>query len=159
LGSAWHPVWPSTQAWLSALWLAPLLAAVEEGVFRGYLYGALRAERGRAPAALGVSLFFALVHLFRPGTLTFKLAFGLGLVLCSLVLIVVVERAGLWAAAAMHSSWISANVLDPPGRVESGWWSGLTGEPSAGLCSWILLILLGLTCWKTLPSKVEVQKP
>ncbi|MBT9587892.1 CPBP family intramembrane metalloprotease [bacterium] len=150
--------WPTSQAWLSAILLAPLLALVEEAVFRGYLYGALRSELGGARAAWMVSVFFSLVHLFRPGALPFKLAYGFGLVLTSLVLTVVVEKAGIWAAAAMHSSWISANILDPPGRVESGWWSGLAGEPSAGLCSWILLLLMGLTCWKTLRANGEVQE-
>ena len=148
--SAWHPNWPAPSAWWSALLLAPWLALVEEAVFRGYLYGVLRRHHGRPRAALGVSLFFALVHLFRPGSWLFKLAYGLGLVLASLVLVVVVERAGVLASAAMHGSWISANTLDPPGHVEAGWWSGLNGEPSAGLCSWILLLLLAITCWKTL---------
>lgn len=159
LAGAWQgPSWPTSQAWLSALLLAPLLALVEEAVFRGYLYGVLRSELGRVRAAFVVSVFFSLVHLFRPGALLFKLAYGFGLVLTSLVLTVVVEKAGIWAAAAMHSSWISANVLDPPGRVDSGWWPGLAGEPSAGLCSWILLILMGLTCWKTLRANWEVHK-
>lgn len=150
LGSAWHPQWPDAAALLSAALLAPWLALVEEAVFRGYLYGSLRRGQGRILAALTVSGFFALVHLFRPGTAEFKLCYGLGLVLTSLVLIVVVEKAGLLASAAMHSAWISANVLDPPGRVDPGWWSGLNGEPTAGLCSWVLLILLGWTCWKKL---------
>lgn len=150
LGSAWQPVWPSSAAWVSALLLAFPIAAVEEGVFRGYLYGSLRHQMRPLPAALAVSLFFALVHLFRPGGLQFKLAFGLGLVLVGLLLALLAELGGLWSAAALHSSLIMANVLDPPGHVRASWWAGLQGEPAAGLCSWLLLVVLAGVCWKTL---------
>ncbi|MBS2038707.1 CPBP family intramembrane metalloprotease [bacterium] len=148
LGSAWHPQQPTPAAWLSALLLAFPIAAVEEAVFRGYLYGSLRHSMRPLPAALLVSLFFALVHLFRPGGLEFKLAFGLGLLAAALVLNLLAERIGLWSAAAMHSTWIMAAVLDPPGRVEPGLWTGMRGEMAAGACSWLLLALLGACCWK-----------
>ena len=147
--------WPAPAAWASAALLAPPLAAIEEVVFRGYLYAVLRDALGRPRAALTVSSFFALVHLFRPGDPTFKLAYGIGLTLVSLLLVLVVERVGVWGAAALHSAWISVNVLDPPGRVEPGWWAGLSGEPTAGVCSWLLLILLAGFCWRSLGRKPE----
>ena len=153
LGSAWQPVWPSSAAWASALLLAFPIAAVEEGVFRGYLYGSLRHRMRPVPAALAVSLFFALVHLFRPGGLQFKLAFALGLVLVALLLALVAELGGLWSAAALHSSLIMANVLDPPGHVLASWWAGLQGEPAAGACSWLLLVVLAGVCRKVLRSR------
>lgn len=156
LAGDWHPQSPSREAWLSAIFLAPLLALVEEAVFRGYLYGVLRLERGRFTSALLVSGIFALVHLFRPGGLIFKLAYASGLFLTGLVLVVVVERSGLAASVAMHSSWISANILDPPGRVESGWWSGLGGEPTAGVCAWLLLALMA---WIYPTSTLKAQFP
>jgi membrane protease YdiL (CAAX protease family) len=141
----WKPAWPSTAAWLSALLVAPLVALIEEAVFRGYLYGHLKARWGLPRAALGLSLFFALVHLFRPGDALFKLFYGLGLTLAALVLVLARERTGLLGATLLHSSWISAAILDPPGQVVPGWWSGLRGEPAAGMCSW--LFLLGLALW------------
>lgn len=148
LGPAWHPQTPSAAAWVSAVLLAFPIAAVEEAVFRGYLYGSLRHTLRPIPAALLVSFFFALVHLFRPGGLQFKIAYALGLMCAALVLNLLAERAGLWSAATMHSSWIVAAVLDPPGRVDPGLWTGLRGEMAAGACSWLLLVLLGACCWK-----------
>ncbi|MFN8606067.1 MAG: CPBP family intramembrane glutamic endopeptidase [Vulcanimicrobiota bacterium] len=148
LGSAWQPQTPGAAAWFSALVLAFPIAAVEEAVFRGYLYGSLRHSSRALPAALTVSAFFALVHLFRPGTLVFKLAYGWGLLLAALVLTLLAERAGLWSAAALHTTWIVAAVLDPPGHVRAGWWSGINGEMAAGACSWLLLVGLGLACWR-----------
>ncbi|MBX3168134.1 MAG: CPBP family intramembrane metalloprotease [Candidatus Eremiobacteraeota bacterium] len=142
LGGAWHPEKPTTAAWFSALLLSFPIAAVEEAVFRGYLYGSLRHTMRPLPAALLISSFFALVHLFRPGDLEFKLAYGFGLLLAALVLTLLAERAGLWSAAALHATWIIAAVLDPPGHVEPGLWTGLRGEMAAGLCSWMWLVIL-----------------
>ena len=147
LGSAWHPQAPTSAAWFSALLLSFPIAAVEEAVFRGYLYGSLRHSMKALPAALLVSSFFALVHLFRPGTLIFKLAYGLGLLLAALVLTLLAERAGIWSAAALHSTWIIAAVLDPPGHIESSLWTGMNGEMAAGACSWLLLAVLSAVCW------------
>lgn len=148
LGSAWHPQAPTSAAWFSALLLSFPIAAVEEAVFRGYLYGSLRHSMRPLPAALLVSCFFALVHLFRPGSLEFKLAYAFGLLLAALVLTLLAERAGVWSAAALHTTWIVAAVLDPPGHVEPGLWNGLHGEMAAGLCSWLLLFALGGFCWR-----------
>ncbi len=148
LGSAWHPQPPTGAAWFSALLLSFPIAAVEEAVFRGYLYGSLRHRLRPAPAALLVSAFFALVHLFRPGDLAFKLAYGFGLLLAALVLTLLAERAGVWSAATMHATWIMAAVLDPPGHVDPGLWTGLRGEMAAGLCSWLLLCVLAGLCWR-----------
>lgn len=152
LGAAWHPENPTAAAWFSALLLSFPIAAVEEAVFRGYLYGSLRHSMRPLPAALAVSGFFALVHLFRPGGLEFKLAYGFGLLLAALVLTLLAERAGLWSAAAMHTTWIMAAVLDPPGHVDAGLWAGLRGEMAAGLCSWLLLVTLAGFVWRLTPA-------
>lgn len=154
LGGAWHPEPPTGAAWFSALLLSFPIAAVEEAVFRGYLYGSLRHSLKPLPAALLVSFFFALVHLFRPGDLAFKLAYGFGLLVAALVLTLLAERSGVWSAATMHTTWIMAAVLDPPGHVEAGLWSGLHGEMAAGLCSWVLLAVLAGMCWRMSRRKV-----
>lgn len=145
---AWHPVMPGLNAWLSAILLALPLALVEEVVFRGYLYGSLRDDLGRCKAAAVTSLLFAAVHLFRPGLLEFKLAFGFGLFLFSMLLVLLTERGGLGAAVAMHGAIISANILDPPSHMRDSLWSGLRGEPAAGVCSWLLLWLLAGLCMR-----------
>lgn len=151
LGGWWSwPALPAAHFLLLALLTSLLLGVTEEAVFRGYLFGVAREEYPRAQALVGVSLFFALVHLFRPGGADFKLAFALGLLLTSWVLCRVVEVSGqVWPAAGLHSGWILMNVLDPPGRVVPGWISGLEGDPAAGALGWLLLLGLGfsLTLW------------
>lgn len=141
LGGWW--TWPAgvtgTSA-LLALATSLALALVEEAVFRGYLMGVVWEDRGRTTALVGVSLFFALVHLFRPGGLLFKLAYGFGLFLSSLILGRVAERtASLWPCVGVHAAWIAVSVVDPPGRVRPGWLPGLEGDPAAGLVGWVLL--------------------
>ena len=130
----------------SLLWAcltSPLLAIAEELVFRGYLYGVVREDLGERRALIGVNAFFALLHLFRPGDLVFKLVYGIGLWLAGVVLTLAYRRSGrLTAAMGLHTSWIVTAVLDPPGRVTPGWLAGLRGDPAAGLVGWTFLLLL-----------------
>lgn len=149
----WHP--PSGVA-LSLLALAfltsPLLAISEELVFRGYLYGNLRGLPGR----IGVSLFFALLHLFRPGGLTMKLALGFGLFAVSWLLIEQLERKRtVMAPAGLHASWVIGAILDPPGNTSPHWFSGLGGEAIAGVLSWLQILTLLLWWRRTDSSKTQ----
>ncbi|CAM9927722.1 unnamed protein product [Phaeothamnion confervicola] len=144
-GRSWNPPTPFPWGLLGlALVTSPLLAWAEEWVFRGYLYGVLREERGRWTAAIGVNAFFASVHLFRPGSAGFKVALGLGLFLVGLILTLALERRGrLLLPIGLHSAWIVAIVVDPPVDTVPGLWSGLHGESVAGVLSWLLLLVLG----------------
>jgi membrane protease YdiL (CAAX protease family) len=122
---------------------SPLLAVAEELVFRGYLFGVVREERGELIALVGVNLFFALLHLFRPGDLWFKLVYGVGLWLAGAVLTLAYRCTGqLSAPMGLHTSWILVSVLDPPGRVTPGWLPGLRGDPAAGLVGWAFLMVM-----------------
>jgi len=148
-GGWWTAMVPSPPAFLEALVIALLLAFGEEVLFRGYLFGVLREELGRPQAYLVANLLFALVHLLRPGSLLFKVACGLGLFLVGVVLCHLAEVAGtLWPGVGLHAGWIVMVVLDPPGRVVSGWLSGLGGDPAAGALGWLLLSgLVALVGW------------
>jgi membrane protease YdiL (CAAX protease family) len=127
-----------------ALLAAPLAALVEEAVFRGYLFQVARESYGRLPAYLGVNAFFALLHLFRPGTLTYKLWLGLALTLAGILLCLVMEASGsLWLPVGVHTVWIFQQIVDPPGQGHPSWWWGMDGDPLGGALS---VLLMGLNC-------------
>lgn len=143
---AWTPPDTSLQVWLLALATAPLLALAEEVLFRGYLFQVLREDLGRDGAYLLANLFFAAVHMFRPGGAAFKLAYGFGLFLAGVILCRLTETSrSLWPAIGLHTGWILLMVGDPPGRVTPSLFAGLEGDPAAGLLGWLLL--LGLLPW------------
>jgi membrane protease YdiL (CAAX protease family) len=156
LAGWWHPPAGIHAGLLAqALVVAPLMALAEELVFRGYLYGVVREELGEGVALVGVNLFFALLHLFRPGDALFKLVYGFGLWLAGVVLTLALRRTGqLTASVGLHSSWILAGVVDPPGRVVPGWLPGLRGDPAAGLVGWMFLLLIG---WGLTRKKGDLQ--
>lgn len=137
----WHPTSPFPWSLLLLAFVtSPLLGLSEELLFRGYFYGHLRGKNG---AKIGVSLFFALLHLFRPGDLAFKLCLGFGLVLVSLALMKCLDHQNrLLLPTGLHASWVVAAVVDPPSNLQSGWLGGLKGEPMAGLLAWTLLLAI-----------------
>ncbi len=131
---------PDGKVAVIALLTSPLLAIAEEMVFRGYLFGTVREDYGRAAAYVGVNGFFAVIHLLRPGTVDYKLGLGLGLFLVGCVLARWAERSGsLWPAIGLHSALIVGNVVDNSSVVQAGWLSGLRGDPAAGVLGWVLL--------------------
>lgn len=88
--------------------------ALEEWVFRGYVYRALRERWSWPTVAGGTSLLFAVLHFMNPGVEPVGLAntFLLGIVLAATV-----EATGsLWPAAAAHGVWnfTIASVLGLP---------------------------------------------
>ena len=140
-GGWWTPPDPGLRGLLLAPPVALALAFGEEALFRGYLFGVLREELGRPRAYLAANALFAAVHLLRPGDAAFKLSYGLGLFLVGAVLCRLAEESGsLWAGLGLHAGWIAFVVLDPPGRIPSGWLQGLGGDPAAGVSGWLLLL-------------------
>lgn len=140
-------VWPdlvlTPQVFVVALLYALAVAVVEEAVFRGFLLGSLASKIGISRALVCVSLVFSGVHLFRPGPPSFKLAYGVGLFLLALFLgRVAWAKNSIAASAGLHAGIILPNLLDPWSGLESGWWWGWRSEPSSGVLSWLLLLLL-----------------
>lgn len=150
------PQLPALNVALIALVTSPLLALAEEMVFRGYLFGTVREDYGRAAAYLGVNGFFAVLHLLRPGTFDYKLALGLGLFLVGCVLSRWAEASGsLWPAIGLHSALIIGNVVDNVSVVQPGWLSGLRGDPAAGVLGWVLLLGLGALAPRAKPLHAD----
>lgn len=140
LAGAYHP--PALTLWFGwILFTVSLLAVLEESVFRGYLFGVVYQDQGRLAAYLGVGLFFALVHLFRPGAVIFKASYAVGLFLTACVLSRVVEHTrSLWPAAGLHAGWITFNVFDAGKATVSSPMAGYQGEVVSGWLGWLLLL-------------------
>jgi membrane protease YdiL (CAAX protease family) len=76
----------------------------EELIFRGCLYGVVRAQWGRTAALVVTSVLFALIHWHAPALP--------GLTLVGLGLALVYERCGsLWAPIAMHAAFNAFNIV------------------------------------------------
>ncbi len=87
-------------AW--ALYLS-LVAAAQEGVFRGVLFGAVARRAGFWGAAIITSLAFAAIHALRPGQNGLGL---LAMVIFGLAMCAAVRRFGtLWWALCFHAGW------------------------------------------------------
>ena len=152
----WLPFAVGTLAAVSAL------AAAEELIFRGYLFGLLLDRWGAAAALLLTSFVFAAVHAFNPGATIVSLA---AVASAGLMLGAVRVRTGSTVAAWLaHTAinWVQAAVLrlpvsglelaPPPGhRLEShgapwltgGAWGLEGGAAAAGAFLLISFLLLG----------------
>jgi len=125
--------------------------AVEEWVFRGYIFHALRERWSWASAAGGSSLVFAVVHTLNPGVDPAGLVntFLLGLIFCA-----VVELTGsLVAPTFLHGSWnfLMAGILSVPVSgttlfhlldLQVTGPDYLTGGAYGPEASWVLTVLL-----------------
>ncbi len=142
-GRAWpEPSWTASQL-LVALLSGLAVAVIEEALFRGFLMGRLAGWTTPRNALLISSALFALVHLFRPGSLLFRLAYGLGLFLLALLLgRIAWVKCSVAASAGFHAGVIWPNLLDPWPGLWPAWWSGWQGEPVSGALSWLLTLLL-----------------
>ena len=58
--------WPDMGSILGAVLTGVIVALIEEGFFRGALFGVLRREMSWPVALVGLSLFFAVLHFLRP---------------------------------------------------------------------------------------------
>lgn len=140
-GLAWSP----SQLLLAAL-SALAVGLIEEAVFRGFLMGRLAQLISPTRALLISGGLFALVHLFRPGSLLFKAAYGLGLFLLALLLgRIAWSKSSVAASAGFHAGVIWPNLLDPWSGLQQSWWSGWQGEPVSGALSWLLTGMLWLS--------------
>lgn len=143
LGARDWPAVPPLSTLLLALGSALVVGVVEEAVFRGFLLGRFAESLPLSRAVLCSSVLFAAVHLFRPGTLEFKMGYGLGLLLLAILLARIAwVRQSVAAAAGFHSGVILPNLVDPWPDLASSWWAGWQGEPASGALGWLLTLAL-----------------
>ena len=117
------------------------VALVEEAVFRGFLLGHLVAKFGWSKGASLCSLLFASVHLFRPGSLTFKLMYGIGLfALAYLLSCLAWHHDSIFASAGFHGGVILLNLGLDLEFFQVSVWSGFAREPVSGLLSLVLTL-------------------
>ncbi|HIB66845.1 MAG TPA: CPBP family intramembrane metalloprotease [Phycisphaerales bacterium] len=128
------------------------VALVEEALFRGFLLGTLAQKLGFQKGLILSSALFALVHLFRPGDVVFKLAYGLGLFLLGYLLgSIAWHHNAIFASAGFHGGIILLNIGTQVVTFQPSLWSGAESEPVSGAVS-LLLTLLYLGGWKKFAS-------
>jgi membrane protease YdiL (CAAX protease family) len=125
-----HPLSLHALHLVRALGAASVVSVLEELLFRGATFGALRRTSGFWPAAFGSSVLYALVHFFQrpaaPGSVDASTGFEIllrmsagfangpvlipgfiNLTLAGLILAAFRERTGaLWCSIGLHAGWI-----------------------------------------------------
>lgn len=147
-----------------------LVAAVQEGVFRGWALSVLARRSGFWGAAVITSLAFAAIHVFAPGqNAVGLLAMGMfGLAMCAAV-----RRFGtLWWAMGFHAGWdftltaIFGFGAAPGQRVlwrlaphGPAWLSGGAAGPEASAITLAMLgCLLGALAWRGLRTRPQTRR-
>lgn len=162
LGARGLPSLPASGAdWLLAAVSALAVAIVEEAVFRGFVLGGMAQKWGAARAVVVSSLLFASVHLFRPGTVAFKLGYGIGLFLLAVMLGRLAWRRSIAASAGFHAGVIFWNFVDQGAPISASWWAGWQNEASSGALAWLFTLLLWLQweAWTTRPTTSRDARP
>lgn len=167
----------------NALLSALAVGVLEEFLFRGALFGALRQRQSFAPAALCSSALYALLHfLAKPehsGAVEWNsglMVLGqmlagfthveemvpafLNLLLLGCLLALVLERTGsLLAPIGLHAGivfWLKTyNFMTKPANGASTWFSG-TDKAIDGWATTLVLVLIFLLIEQTLPRRKEV---
>lgn len=121
------------------LGVALVVGAVEELVFRGFLFYHLQTDYGGIIAAIASSAIFAALHLIWEGRKGLWQLPGLWCMGIALVLACGVDQGQLGLAWGLHSGWVwvvasldTLQWLQPSGKAPD-WITGIAGHPLAGL--------------------------
>lgn len=138
--------------------LAPILAlsllvsAIEEIVFRGYIFSTLLTDNSFWLAAISSSAIFALLHLIWERKETAPQIPGLWLMGMVLIGAVIINQGHIYLALGLHAGWIwgltcidSAQLLTY--NYKNHWFTGINQQPLAGVAGISCLTLAGLTLW------------
>ncbi|WP_160300683.1 CPBP family intramembrane glutamic endopeptidase [Kiritimatiella glycovorans] len=162
---------------------AMLVGILEEFLFRGYLYGALRSMVGMRAAVISAALIFAAVHFIRPGedasggwgvlsTLfggvedTFAAEFTTLLLMGALLSLLYELTGSLYAGIGLHAGWVCAmrvsKTLLDHGSGDGGFWFGPSewlSKDAAGVAAAALFLaaLLGFRLWAAAPLRQRVR--
>ncbi len=150
--TAWRPenlpqLWPVL---LPTLGLGLVVSAVEEPVFRGFVFTQMHQDYGWAIAALASSVIFALSHLVWDGKSAAPQLPGLCIMGGVLVIARYVAGDSLGLACGLHAGWVwaiasldIAQIFTPTKRGPE-WMTGIAGQPLAGALGLGLLLLTGI---------------
>ncbi|BAY31010.1 abortive infection protein [Nostoc carneum NIES-2107] len=138
---------------LPILLIALLVGAIEELVFRGFLFTELAREYPIWLAAIISSLIFALLHLVWEQRETIPQLPGLWLMGMVLVLARFADRGNLGIAWGLHAGWVWAiATIDTVGLITytdkvSEWLTGKNKKPLAGLTGIVCVLVAGGILW------------
>jgi membrane protease YdiL (CAAX protease family) len=139
--ATWHLSGQSFLFWMQVVISSLAVGLVEEAVFRGFLLGHLVQRIGWQKGVWLTSLTFAVVHLFRPGSLKFKVCYGLGLFILGYLLAYLAwYHDAVAASAGFHGGIILFNIATTPTEFQANALSGWDLEPMAGVISWVFTL-------------------
>lgn len=148
----WSNLSELIRSFLPILLLSLFISAIEEVIFRGYIFTILLEDYTNLDAAAISSLIFALLHLVWERKKTIPQIPGLCLMGIILVGARIVDSNHLNLAIGLHAGWIcgltcidSANLLTY--KKENSWLTGLNQQPLAGIAGIFCLILVGSVLW------------
>jgi uncharacterized protein len=133
--------------------IALLVGAIEELIFRGFLFTELNREYPIWLAAVISSVIFALLHLVWEQRETIPQLPGLWLMGMVLVLARFVDRGNLGIAWGLHAGWVwaiatldTAELITYTGKV-SEWVTGKNKKPLAGVAGIVCVLIAGGILW------------
>ena len=132
---------------IRALFLGFLFALVEEIFFRGYIFQTMLEKYPMILSIVSTNAFFAVLHIFRPGSLLFKSIYFIGIFTVGAALSYLFYMSGnLLLPIGVHSVWVAIMYLIPIlfipdngnySKYEIFW--GLDKTPVAGIMGVILI--------------------
>lgn len=132
--------------------LSLLVSAVEEIVFRGYIFNTLLTDNYFWLAAVFSSVIFALLHLIWERKQTIPQLPGLWLMGMVLIAATLINQGHIYLALGLHAGWIwgltcidSAQLLSY--SYKNHWFTGIDRQPLAGVAGVSCLTLVGITLW------------
>jgi membrane protease YdiL (CAAX protease family) len=133
--------------------VALLVGAIEELIFRGFLFTTLEQDYSIIVAAAISSVIFALLHLIWEQHQTIPQLPGLWLMGMILVLARFADRGNLGLAWGLHAGWVWAiatidtvQLIGYTGNVPQ-WVTGKNNKPLAGVAGMTCLLLTGIVLW------------
>lgn len=132
---------------IRALFLGFLFALVEEIFFRGYIFQTLLEQYPLLLSIVSTNAFFAILHIFRPGSLLFKSIYFIGIFTVGAALSYLFYLSGnLLLPIGVHSIWVAMMYLIPVltmpdngNSTKNAIFWGLDKTPVAGIMGVILI--------------------
>ncbi len=150
---------------LEGLFFGFLFALVEEVMFRGYILQSLLKEYSKPAAFIFANSIFAILHIFRPGDISFKIIYFTGIFLLGILLsFAYYKTKNLWLPVIIHSvligfTYIYSHVLkiiDLYYKPYNYLW-GIQNSPVAGLMALFYFICIFLVIRRIFKNDIPVH--